>query len=341
MSVQVSPSRTQASAGRATAAPFAAAAYSAAAGRSQPSDVAAVRAELKGDIRLLRARVADSEDTSSLAAEIAALRELVEDLGNRAPAAKGNKAAAWLKTVGVEGPAATALARALKGKSPDAETMQDALSRIVKTAEWPLSEERTVVALIGPSGVGKTTTAAKLAGRARMAGKTVSFVGCDSFRIGAREQLGRYAQLLGAEVSWARQPEQLASLVAESRSDVVIVDTSGRAPTPDGVENGLTVAQLAPSDRARHVLLCIPAAIRAADATRVGRLYGVLAPTALASTKLDETETPAGIVHAAWASRLPYAVLCFGQRVPEDVSPATVRALAEYLVPRGGGKAAA
>jgi flagellar biosynthesis GTPase FlhF len=59
------------------------------------------------------------------------------------------------------------------------------------------------------------------------------------------------------------------------------------------------------------------------------------------ATKLDETETPAGIVHAAWAARLPYSVLCFGQRVPEDVGPATLDALATHLAPRVTPKAVA
>jgi flagellar biosynthesis protein FlhF len=89
------------------------------------------------------------------------------------------------------------------------------------------------------------------------------------------------------------------------------------------------------------VLLCVPASIRAVDAARVARLYGVLSPTSLVSTKLDETEAPAGLVHAAWAARLPYSVLCFGQRVPEDVGPATAATLLEYLTPRGRGKAVA
>ena len=51
-------------------------------------------------------------------------------------------------------------------------------------------------------------------------------------------------------------------------------------------------------------------------------------------TKIDETETPAGIVHAAWASKLPVSVVCSGQRVPEDIAPATTGALVDYLAPR-------
>jgi flagellar biosynthesis protein FlhF len=82
-------------------------------------------------------------------------------------------------------------------------------------------------------------------------------------------------------------------------------------------------------------LLCVPATLRANDAARIVRRYGALAPTSVAITKIDETDAPAGIVHASWASKLPVSVMCFGQRVPEDIAPATVGALVDYVAPRG------
>jgi flagellar biosynthesis protein FlhF len=80
-------------------------------------------------------------------------------------------------------------------------------------------------------------------------------------------------------------------------------------------------------------LLCVPAAIRANDAARVGRRYSPVTPTSVVVTKTDETETPAGIVHVSWATKLPIAVICNGQRVPEDIAPATVDALTAHFNP--------
>jgi len=65
----------------------------------------------------------------------------------------------------------------------------------------------------------------------------------------------------------------------------------------------------------------------------VHRDFATTRPTALAVTKLDETDAPAGIVHAVFATRLPVSTLCAGQRVPEDIAEATDGAIADYLFP--------
>jgi flagellar biosynthesis protein FlhF len=200
-----------------------------------------------------------------------------------------------------------------------------------------------MIALIGPAGVGKTTTAAKLAARARMACRTVTLVGCDTFRVGAVEQLSRYADLMGASFVTARTADELQRAIDEATTDVVIVDTAGRHPTADGVEIALarTDEPARPSARARNVLLCAPASIRASDAARLAKRYGNLGPTGLCITKLDETDSPSGLVHAGWAAKLSVAVLCHGPRVPEDIAPATVPAMLDHLAPQMKGQVAA
>ena len=298
------------------------------------SDVAALRAELKGDLRSLKTMLAKSGDSADLAAEIAQLRELVETMTGPKPGR--DKAAADLRALGIEGPAVQAIGRALKGKAYGASALREELGRILQTTAWPLEAGPTMIAVIGPSGVGKTTTAAKLAARARMDGKSVTLVGCDSFRVGAAEQLACYADLMGADLASARTSDELRAIIDSVRTDVVIVDTSGRPPTADGVE--IALAPRRSSQRAqgrkRQVLLCVPATLRANDAARIVRRYGALTPTEVAITKIDETDAPAGIVHASWASKLPVSVMCFGQRVPEDIAPATVGALVDYVAPR-------
>jgi flagellar biosynthesis protein FlhF len=84
----------------------------------------------------------------------------------------------------------------------------------------------------------------------------------------------------------------------------------------------------------RHVLVCMPAATRAVDATRIAKAFSAASPTAIAITKLDETDSPSGLVHAAFAAKLPLSVLCAGQRVPEDIAPATMGAVLDAVIPR-------
>jgi flagellar biosynthesis protein FlhF len=169
-----------------------------------------------------------------------------------------------------------------------------------------------------------------------MLGRTVTLVGCDAFRVGAAEQLARYAGLIDARLEAANTSDQLTNIILDARTHVVIVDTSGRSPTADGVELALAPSRrgIPAAGRARNVILCVPASLRAVDASRVSRAFNSLCPTSLAITKIDETNAPAGIVHAAWASKLPISVLCFGQRVPEDVSSATVETLVDHVAPK-------
>ncbi len=321
-------------------APFARGAYATASKERPASDVAALRAELKGDIRSLKTMIAKSSDSADLASEIAQLRELVEGIAGTKP--RRDKALSQIQAMGIEGPAFTALARAIKGKPDAAAALGEELARGLKVAPWPLERGPLLIAMVGPSGVGKTTTAAKLGARARMDGRTVTFVACDTYRVGAVEQLARYADLMGAELASARTSDELRAVIAAARTDVVIVDTSGRPPTADGVELALASRRSQPPElasRKRHVLLCVPASLRSNDAARLVKRYGAAAPTSIVVTKIDETDAPAGIVHAAWASKLPISVVCFGQRVPEAVGAATTAALVDYVAPRRGGEA--
>lgn len=338
----MAPVREEGGRGASSAPPrFAPGAYASPAAKPVAPDIGALRAELKGDIRTLKQMIARADGSSVLAGELTEIKELIESMGEKTP--RGGKAAARVRSLGIEGPVANALARALKGKPLDAEVLREVLSRSIKATPWPAESPKALVAVIGPSGVGKTTTAAKLAARARLDGRTVLLVACDWSRVGAIDQLTRYAELMQAELATARTADELSAVLEESRADLVVVDTSGRPPAPDGVEIALAKANKGSREtaRARHVLLCVPASIRAIDAARVAKRYGPIAPTSLAITKLDETDAPAGLLHASWAAKLPISVLCFGQRVPEDIAPATGGALLDYLAPKRDGRATA
>jgi flagellar biosynthesis protein FlhF len=183
--------------------------------------------------------------------------------------------------------------------------------------------------------VGKTTTLAKLATRAKMEKKSVTLVTCDTFRVGGVEQMKRYASLLDLRHEVARDAKSLAAVLASSESDVILVDTSGRPFRADSAEGLLIPERFAALDGAsaltRHVLLCMPASVRWVDAVRTAKSFAAAKPMAIAITKTDETGAPSGLVHAALASKLPLSILCTGPRVPEDIEPATSSAVVERV----------
>jgi flagellar biosynthesis protein FlhF len=323
--------------------PFASSAY--AEGESAPSrdPIAALRAELRSEIRALKIALVrpGSGPSNDVAAEIVAIRDAIEQIAPKS--ARGDKSTAVVRAHGIEGGAAVALARATRAKGDGdtslEERFRNALSELVQLKAWPLSGEgRAVIAVVGPAGVGKTTTLAKLAARARMDNKTVTLVACDTFRVGGVAQIERYADLLGVPCETARDADELASILAAVRTQFVFVDTAGKEPAANATERLLATDRFAATDAcrgfARHVLVCVPAAIRAIDATRVARSFSATNPTAVAITKLDETEAPSGVVHATFASKLPISILCAGPRVPEDVSPATMGAVLDALTRR-------
>ncbi|MBX3200894.1 MAG: hypothetical protein KF894_22335 [Labilithrix sp.] len=318
-------------------------------------EIAQLRTELRGEARALRLALArPAKVPAELLAELSTLRAEVSEL--LAAPKRGDAAAAAIRARGIEGGAASTLARLAKesdkasapgkAKARSAASSNDRLraacASLVRVAPSPQTlahEGRTLIALVGPAGVGKTTTAAKLAAHARMARKTVALVSCDAFRVGAMDQLGKYAELMDARFHTATSGDELAEILRGEDADVIIVDTSGRAVEPGATEALLGAAELRGADRLGRrveVLLCVPASLRAADAARVHRDFVATKPTALAITKLDETDAPAGIAHAAFATRLPVSTLTAGQRVPEDIAEASAEAIADYLFPASG-----
>jgi len=291
--------------------------------------IASLRSELRGEARALRSALSRPRVPPELVAEEFLDRAALDEL--LATPKKGDALAAAIRARGVEGPAAAALARSAKKKVPH-ESLASVVAGLVKTTTLP--EGRTLIGLVGPAGVGKTTTAAKLAARAKMAKKSVALISCDAYRVGAMDQLGAYADLMGARFHTACSPAELLEILAKEDADVVIVDTSGKPIESETMEAALGSAEIRKNKTRRvSILLCVSASLRHADAARVHRDYAMADPTALVVTKVDETETPAGLLHAAFATRLPISTLCTGQRVPEDIKNATSDAIGRALFP--------
>ncbi len=310
-------------------------------------DIDGLRTEVRNEVRTLRAlfaRNAADERASiePLAREIEAelgqlhgiLLDMQADRGGREASAPLKK---LLSAAGIEGSFARTLARKVDERGDaksTSETFKAVICEMVPTTAHPLARPgRLQIALIGPTGVGKTTTAAKLAAYAILEQKrSVKLISCDAFRVGAIEQLERFAKLLGAEFCSVKTRHGLEEALLGSNAEVVIIDTAGRPGGANDIESALhRVGKAGPNER--ETLLCLPAALREVDARRLARQYAPCHPTALVVTKLDETAQPSGLVHAPLATKLAVAALCFGQRVPEDISAAHPKAILDALCP--------
>jgi flagellar biosynthesis protein FlhF len=181
-----------------------------------------------------------------------------------------------------------------------------------------------VIFCVGNTGVGKTTTLAKLVARARLElRRSVSVISLDSYRVGALEQWQRYASLLGISFFAEQRASDVRMRVADSRSDFVFIDTAGKSPScgPEDWPVPECLNALAAADP--EVLLVMPASTRGRDAERQVELYREARVTGLVVTKLDETPEPGGTLHAALPNRIPFVYLCDGPRVPEDIQTAS------------------
>lgn len=276
-------------------------------------------------------------DSTEVERELTSLRAMLEELNQQRPPRE--RAMTLLHAHGIEGNLARELANgaakhAKKGKAPLTDFLRARLAeRVTVSGSLMQSPKRTLIACMGPTGAGKTTTLAKLAARARLdLGRSVGVISLDTFRVGAVEQWQRYATLMGIPFQVASDRPSFRRGLAEITADIVLVDTAGRSTPasswvlPDCLA-GMT------EDIARHALLVLPAWLRASDVLRIQGLYEVPAPTEVVITKLDETIEAGGVLHAALPSNIPIAYLCNGPRVPEDIREASVEAVVDAVLP--------
>ncbi|MES9961396.1 MAG: flagellar biosynthesis protein FlhF [Sedimenticola sp.] len=223
----------------------------------------------------------------------------------------------------------------LVGESVGSESLDQAwrkalhqLANGIATTGDRLLEEGGVVALIGPTGVGKTTTIAKLAARfaLRHGHRHVAFISTDKYRIGAQEQLNTYARILDVPVRTAATPEELGiALNALADKRLILVDTAGMSQRDVRLSEQL--GMLHSGDRPVRSLLTLSATTQQAALEQSIEAFSAAAPEACILTKLDEAASLGGSLSAMIHSRLPLAFITDGQKVPEDVHLARANTL--------------
>lgn len=188
------------------------------------------------------------------------------------------------------------------------------------------------IALVGPTGAGKTTTAAKLAVRRGMFGAArPGLLTIDTYRVGGMEQLATYAELADVpfEVVYDAREIDAAIKRLSADCDVIIVDTPGRSPaSAELTERWRSLLDTIAPD---EVHLVLPASLRADLAVDIGRAYAAsrahCGATHLLLSKLDEVPRESGVTDLALSLEMPTRWITDGQDVPADLKPGVPRLL--------------
>ncbi len=190
---------------------------------------------------------------------------------------------------------------------------------------------RRVVAFLGPTGVGKTTTIAKLAANfSLLERKDVALITCDTYRIAAVEQLKTYGQIIGVPVDVVFSPQELKeAILRHAKRDVILIDTAGRSH-----RNVMQMSELKgflQAARPDETFLVLSATTKYRDAMDIVKNYGFAGFDRLLFTKLDETSTYGIILNLAAATQKGLSYFTTGQSVPEDIELANLPKLARLL----------
>jgi flagellar biosynthesis protein FlhF len=180
-----------------------------------------------------------------------------------------------------------------------------------------------IMAIVGPTGAGKTTTIAKLAARwcMRHGSQDLALVSTDGYRIGARDQLMTYARILGAPMHAANSGKELARVLDKLKSKkMILIDTAGMGPRDVRLTEQLAALQLGAA-RAR-VLLALPAQGEGHALDEIVQAFSRVTPVACILTKVDEAASLGAVISTTLRHRLKIAYVCDGQRVPEDLHAA-------------------
>lgn len=189
------------------------------------------------------------------------------------------------------------------------------------------------VALVGPTGVGKTTTLAKLASLAVLKKNLrVGLVNLDVYKVAAFDQLQTYAKILNVPFRSAQNLEEFHSALTDFRGlDLVLIDTTGRSQRDEASLKEMSEL-IRSLEIPVQVHLCAASSTRDLELYDIANRFSVFKPTALTITKLDESSLFGAVFNAAQRSKLPLSYFTTGQRVPEDLEEATRERVAALIM---------
>lgn len=214
---------------------------------------------------------------------------------------------------------------------------QVALSLLQDTLGEPASLKlkkyrMNIIMLLGPTGVGKTTTIVKLAGLFTINhGLKVGFINTDTYRVAAQEQLKAYAEIMELPICTVYSPEDIEdALIKMQDRDVVLIDTAGKSPADKNYKEDIEA--YVRHSGADELLLCVSASMGYGASRELINHYAFLNEYKLIVTKLDEVSAWGSLLNIASLAKKPVAYITTGQNVPYDIAVPDMKTVAKNLL---------
>ncbi len=195
-----------------------------------------------------------------------------------------------------------------------------------------VNEQQKIIVLIGPTGVGKTTTLAKLAAKLSIKGmKSVGVITADTYRIAAVDQLRTYSEILGLPMKVVYEPQEMKAAISNFKEkDIILIDTAGRNHKKD--EQIEEIKQLMECIENPEIFLVISATTGYKDIRTIVNSYDFIKEYKLLFTKLDESSTKGNILNTRILTGKALSYLTIGQSVPDDIEVANPDRIANSIV---------
>jgi flagellar biosynthesis protein FlhF len=205
-------------------------------------------------------------------------------------------------------------------------------NRITTAGPIKKTGKKKIVMFIGPTGVGKTTTMAKLGAiNSLREGKKVTFITIDNYRIAATEQLKKYAEIMRIPIHVISDQRQFRDVIAKDKSDIIMVDTSGRSHN-----NELKISEIKSfTDNIEYdfeKILCVSANTKKVDLKEIFRAFDVMKFDSIIITKVDETSFIGNVIDVADKYHKPISYFTDGQEVPNDIHIADPQKMADMII---------